>query len=114
MIKNIKIDLVENETARNFGFGITAVKHGDYIYTDKDSHVEYEVSLDEDKYGEFLNVDPGVILTSKGILDITPTEKHLLNYDSDRPSILARWISNDGERKRRSLPVKLIADHTIW
>lgn len=113
MIKNIKIDIVENETARNFGFGITAVKHGDYIYTDKDSHVEYEVSLDEDKYGEFLNVDPGVILTSKGILDITPTEKHLMDYDSDRPSILARWISNDGIRKRRSLPVTLIADRTI-
>lgn len=113
-MKTIKIDLVENEMARNFGFGITAIKHGGLIYTDKDSHIDFEVYLDEDKYGKFLNVDPGVIITDKGILDITPTEKHLMDYDSDRPSILARWISNEGERKRRSLPVKLIADHTIW
>ena len=113
-MKTIKIDLVETETARTFGFGITAVKHGDFLYTDKDSHIEFEVSLDEAKYGNYLRVAPGAIVTDKGVLDITPTEKHLMDYDSDRPSILARWISNEGERKRRSLPVKLVADHTIW
>ncbi len=50
-MKTIKIDLVETETAREFGRGIEAIEHDSFKYSDLDSHIDYEVSLDEDKYG---------------------------------------------------------------
>lgn len=114
-MKTIKIDLVETETAREFGRGIVAMEHGSFKYSDLDSHIDYEVSLDEDKYGKLLTLVEGVIVTDKGTLDLKPRQKHLMDYKADRTSLTAHWISNDGNRwSRCSIPAKLVANHAIW
>lgn len=113
-MKTIKIDLVETETAREFGRGIDAIEHGSYKYSDLDSHIDYEVSLDEDKYGKLLTLVEGVIVTENGVLDLKPRQKHLTDYKADRTSLTAQWISNDGQRSRCSIPSKLVANHAIW
>ena len=113
-MKTIKIDLAETETAREFGRGIEAIEHDSFKYSDLDAHIDYEVSLDEDKYGKLLTLVSGVIITDKGVLDLKPRQKHLMDYKADRTTLTAQWISNDGKRARCSIPAKLVANHAIW